>query len=822
MSVSVSSPFFHFTLNPQKSSWSLYDIHVDGPSLEGVGMVVSYQRRISSRFSFGKARFHLANHWKNVHISDAQQIPSPHGSLIQLVVDFDPDINGIQTRLGFFLSQEKPLFFWNLRLENQGDQPIEIERIEMLRAGSPPERNSTLMASLFPSLGKTRTKAKGTVRPNQNLGKLGFFSNGWQSWSRSGSYTAEQKLRSSKLGFFANQIWYQDGKNPPKQRGVFTSDMFGIITDLKNRTGILAGFLSQRENFGSLDASIADHFSPYLCLSADGDLARLDPGSNLQTDWAVIQFINLDDPQPLDEYLQAVASQQALSSAMIQAKPFVGWCSWYQFFGDIDEQKITRNLNSAETLRQTIPLSIIQLDDGFQSLVGDWYDFKDGFPHGVAPLAEAMREADFTPGLWLAPFILHAKARIRKSHPDWILRNRYGFPVDAGFLWNSFTKALDLSHPDALHHVTDLIHTAVHDWGFRYLKLDFLYAAALRGRYHDQTKTRAQVLRNALEAVREAAGPDTVLLGCGVPLGSSIGIFNAVRIGADVAPNWEPRLFPPNIVFRREPNLPSARNALQNILSRSIFHHQWWVNDPDCLLVRSTSSLTLAEVQTLATAIAITGGSLFFSDDLPKLSPDRMRIAQIILPLIDRRPRVLDWFDSSTPSLVQLELENQTGKWYLSALFNWTPHSCDRVYSSKRLNLPPMGYFAREFWSGEFYQFFEDQLYISNIPAHGVRLVALTPISGIDQRNRKNPLYLGSNLHISQGLEVRNWSVSPSGKVCMKLERPGKFQGVFDLYLPNAPKRVSMDGGEVQWKQSKEDLYQFQISSDQSATIEIE
>ena len=106
-----------------------------------------------------------------------------------------------------------------------------------------------------------------------------------------------------------------------------------------------------------------------------------------------------------------------------------------------------------------------------------------------------------------------------------------------------------------------------------------------------------------------------------------------------------------------------------------------------------------------------------------------------------------------------------------------------------------MGYYAREFWSGEFLQFSEDQLFISDIPTHGVRLVALTPFSKLDQGDRKIPLYLGGNLHISQGLEVRNWFISPSGKVSMKLERPGKFQGVFDLYLSKAPVRVSMDGG---------------------------
>jgi 2,3-diketo-5-methylthio-1-phosphopentane phosphatase len=50
-------------------------------------------------------------------------------------------------------------------------------------------------------------------------------------------------------------------------------------------------------------------------------------------------------------------------------------------------------------------------------------------------------------------------------------------------------------------------------------------------------------------------------------------------------------------------------------------HRRLWLNDPDCLMVRSReTSLTPAEATTLAASIAATGGMVIFSDDVSLLS----------------------------------------------------------------------------------------------------------------------------------------------------------------------------------------------------------
>ena len=131
-----------------------------------------------------------------------------------------------------------------------------------------------------------------------------------------------------------------------------------------------------------------------------------------------------------------------------------------------------------------------------------------------------------------------------------------------------------------------------------------------------------------------------------------------MRIGADVSGDWAPKFRGIGAFIKHEPSFPCARNSIRNILTRSAMQKQWWINDPDCLLIRPDTHLSLAEVRSLATAIGLTGGSLLLSDDLPKLPPDRLRIAQVLLPVIGERARVLDWFDAEMPEHLRLDQVN--------------------------------------------------------------------------------------------------------------------------------------------------------------------
>jgi alpha-galactosidase len=802
----LQNTFLTFELHPHQARWSLSSNRYPGLNLEGMRAGITYHQECKRIRGLVDKPFHTLQQAGS---------PSPHGILNILRVASEPDTGGLQTTLEFALPENVPLFLWRLQVENCSQQPVFLERLEMFSAGYKPEERRLA--------GDQRSQING-------LGsRLAFFSNGWQSWNYTGAYAADDRYRRTRLGPLTAPMRVNCGTPQPRRRGHFASDMFGVLGDRDRRLAILAGFLSQSEHFGSLEAwTKPEH--PGLRMWANGDHARLDPQKSLSTDWACLYFLNLDAEDPLAPYLEAVARQNGVpcpptgKNRAYNTEPFgeipVGWSSWYHFFDRVSASNVRSNLKAAANLQPDLPLDLVQIDDGFQPRVGDWYAHRPSFPQGVAPLAQEIRGAGLTPGLWLAPFIVDPRSRLAREHPDWLLRGRFNRPVNAGYsFWGTFTTALDLTRPGALDYACEVVQTAAQHWGFPYLKLDFLYAAALPGRYHDATRTRAQVLRMGLQALLTAAGRGTRLLGCGCPLGSAIGLLDLMRIGADVAETWRPRYMGTEFFIHAEPDFPSVRNAIQNTLTRAPLHQRWWVNDPDALLLRPETDLTRAELQTLASVIALSGGSLFISDHLPDLPADRLRIAERLLPVIGRRPRLVDWFDEPTPRRLRLDLRNPSGTWHILALFNWAQEARDLAFRLAEFALPDEDFppgsrlLGRDFWNDRIV-LFEAGAADLRVPAHGVALFALRAIEPAQ------PQYLGSSLHISQGLEVSDWQAG-DGEVRLQLTRPGHCEGWLDMYLPRPPLQACLNGAQIPWESIADGIYRFQVSFDKLGNLSI-
>lgn len=160
----------------------------------------------------------------------------------------------------------------------------------------------------------------------------------------------------------------------------------------------------------------------------------------------------------------------------------------------------------------------------------------------------------------------------------------------------------------------------MHEFGYEYLKLDFLFAAAAEGIRHDSALTRAETLRRGLEAIRRGAGEGAFILGCGCPLGPAVGIVVGMRIGRDVAPYWG----------AGGPE-PGTAPAIDAVVARSFMHRRLWLNDPDCVMLRATQTgLSTDEREALAWTIAASGGMLLISDDMSLLSQESARLFRAV------------------------------------------------------------------------------------------------------------------------------------------------------------------------------------------------
>ena len=753
----LENQIFDLRVNPEKGYFSIFTKEARLPDVENARLGVIYS-------CMGKKVSALFEHWGEYQVYSSRIDHSEHGLLETMTFVLPAREDGVGFELTFGIVQDYPLVVWKVKVLNQGNIPVQIEKIVLMKVDASASSSKVVFADA------------------KLQSEMGFFSNGWQSWSPVGWVAGDGKMPRTRLGGLQAPMIYNTGTPIAKKRGHFSSDFFAVFGDRLARNGFVLGFLAQKEHFGSIEADF--NLPLRLCLWANGDDARLDPGKSIETDWAVFNPVLLDHSDPLGKYFEAVSRENYIH--VPQDSP-VGWCSWYHFYTNLSAQDVRANLKTIVDGQEQLPIQLVQIDDGFESQVGDWFSFKPTFPDGVKTLAEEISHEGLIPGLWLAPFIIHPKSQVYREHPDWILRRPNGKPVNAGYVWGTLDTALDLTVPEALEYACRVVKTAAHEWGYPYLKLDFLYAAALPGKYQDPTLTRAQVLRKGMEAIRAAVGPQVTLLGCGAPFGPMLGLVEAMRIGPDVSGDWVPRFNGIEILIKNEPSFPCARNSIRNILTRANLHKQWWINDPDCLLIRPDTRLTLAEVQSLATVIGVTGGSLLLSDDLPKLPAERLRIAEVLLPIIGDRARVLDWFDSEMPTLLRLDMLNDTGEWHLVAKFNWQDRPVDFSLTPKEFALTDGDYWVSDFWQGKSMRLTAGGEYcVEAVPAHGCVLCTFRKAGAND------PLYLGSDLHYSMGNEIAEWK-SGRNELSFTVRLPRNTSGKVVLWLPWEAGTVSVN-----------------------------
>jgi alpha-galactosidase len=445
-----------------------------------------------------------------------------------------------------------------------------------------------------------------------------FFKHGYQSWSASYPVVLGHAGHQQSRPLLTRISHQSEAERPGSAPESATSELFTMVESDSSHERFLCGFVGAANQFTTVTVNSPGH----VIARALFDGAWLRPGETAIVEPLTYWRSDQDAARMAAHWAELLGKHM---SARVSAPYQRGWCSWYHYFDAITEDTLRSNLRRLREFRSEFPVDVVQLDDGFQAALGDWEHTNAKFPGGLKRIADEIRETGFTAGLWTAPFLATRDSDLMRAHPDWFICNQNGEPLPAACnpswtaLEDKFAYALDPSHPGFNQHQEQLFHRLVHEFGYGYLKLDFLFAAAADGRHHDPNLTRAQTLRRGLETIRRGAGDETFLLGCGCPLGPAIGVVDGMRIGPDVAPYWGGDVE------------PGTRLAINAIIARSFMHRRLWLNDPDCLMLRvSETRLAREERFALAAAIAVSGGMLFLSDDMNLLGEDSARLFRMV------------------------------------------------------------------------------------------------------------------------------------------------------------------------------------------------
>jgi alpha-galactosidase len=340
----------------------------------------------------------------------------------------------------------------------------------------------------------------------------------------------------------------------------------------------------------------------------------------------IVIFADEDVENGLRRWAEIVAEASPLPPRLPERR-LSGWCSWYNLYASLSETVLVEHLEAAKRFRgeSKAPFDIFLVDDGFTPEMGDWLAFKPQFPNGIKPVLDAARERGFTPGLWIAPFMVGNRSELYRKHPDWVVKSRTtGKPLApmtfyGEFRWHKRSEeyyVLDITHPGAEAYIRAVFRTWARDWGCGYFKTDFMHLGSMYGPdeavWHEEGLSRIGIWMKMARLIREEIG-EALWLCCGAPLWAPVGLVDAMRIGRDIGVSWRGHY--------------SAESLLRDQTARNFANDILWQADPDCILLRDRfHELTDDQVHSLATFAGLAGGVLMTSDQLDEVPEARRKL----------------------------------------------------------------------------------------------------------------------------------------------------------------------------------------------------
>lgn len=352
-----------------------------------------------------------------------------------------------------------------------------------------------------------------------------------------------------------------------------------------------------------------------------------------------------------EEYAKLTAKMHNVK--YIEREAPTGWCSWYYYGDGITKEIISENVNFMKEHKDKLPVKYIQIDGGWFKQWGDWQP-NDKFGD-MKKMADEIKEAGFIPGIWLAPFGAESPSGIPEEHPDWFVKGK------DNKIWPHPFYIFDFSNPEVREYITSVFKRVTEDWGYKYVKLDIVTMCMCPGYYKEKNWSACKNVRVGYETIRKACGDDVFILGCTTPFGPALGSVDGMRVSCDIFERWD-----------------SVKSVFNATLKRFHYHRNWFLNDPDCLIVRTKENedeqcfrpcvRTMRENRTYVTAMAASGGILMLSDKMPLLDDEQIEMLSTLFPANGKAARPLDIMDTCVPGILDFGKRGETG---IMAFINW-------------------------------------------------------------------------------------------------------------------------------------------------------
>jgi len=429
----------------------------------------------------------------------------------------------------------------------------------------------------------------------------------------------------------------------------------------------------------------------------------------------------------LEDYGEAI---RELYKPKIPREAPWGWWSWTAYYFGLSQ---TTALSNAEWLSENLKdlgYDYFHIDAGYSYADGEYTTANAAlFPDGMRAFGHKVCGLGLKLAVWTAPFRVSQRAWVYQNHPEWLVHNAQGKPIQIGLVEGSRDPlyVLDATHPGAQEYIGETYRTMTREWGVRYIKLDFMDDTAIEGDRYQPNVTALQAERIGLQTIRDAVGPDVLLDKDGSPMLNTVGLTELGRTSTDTGHSFQ-----------------GDKEDETGIAARYYMNNNFYIADPDAFTVakqlitdqswhQSKTPLSLDDAEVSITMAAIAGGMFEIGDDLPTLGADRDRVNLLhnrdLLDMVRLRraaiPVDLMTYapEDEQPSIFFLQEDKRQS---MLVVFNWSDNP-----RSHELKLSDLGLAGSSLAASDV--FHQDRqvtpsgglLQIDNQPPHSVRLIKI-------------------------------------------------------------------------------------------------
>lgn len=470
----------------------------------------------------------------------------------------------------------------------------------------------------------------------------------------------------------------------------------------------------------------------------------------------------------------------------IKSFPPVGWLSWYGYRLQQSEQETLRVADIINEEFAGLGFEYIQLDLGYNknNLPGEWFETNERFPNGLAWLVNELEKKGFKAGIWCSPFYVAEDSEFARKHPEALVRDRFGKPIDNGrWSWEPKCKiyVVDSTHPLGEQFIRKAVRH-LKSQGFSYFKFDFLAAISLIDEdfvVYDKHKIKgAEIYRHGLKIIRDELDSTDYIYWCSNMVYLGLGLSDTTMIACDIG----------NTGF----SLPCKAEGCADILdffrrqasttiSRYFLHQRLVLVNADGINIAPPADIE--ERRLRATLVAMSGSQVFLGDRFDLCDSELLDIVRIITPPYGQAAKPVDLFENVYPN-------GYPGIWHLKIETGWDTRDAiallNMTHNEKEFELRPEmfdmdtfdSYYCWEFWTRKRIDIPNDTFKLTISPA-STRLLTFV-------KKRKHPWVISTTFHISQGaVELKNvqWDEN-SSTLSGILLRPANYSGSIFISVP--------------------------------------